>query len=180
MFLQILSGVSQMNGNATVSVYGEEFIGGQWVILAMGIVFVVTSFFASFLTDPFGRRPLLISSLIGSAVSTSILAAYFITSKQSLLYLGIFGFCVISSVGINPIIFTLPSELFPTRLRAVANGLTQTMSSIVAFVTLKLFVPINGVWGIEGNFIVYTVVSLIGAVAATVLPETAKTPISSN
>lgn len=169
-----------MDGNATVSVYGEEFIGGQWVILAMGIVFVVTSFFASFLTDPFGRRPLLVSSLIGSAVSTSLLAAYFATHSDVLLYCGMFGFCVISSIGINPIILTLPSELFPTRLRALANGLTQLVASVVAFVTLKMFVPINAVWGIEGNFIIYTIVSLIGAVSATFLPETAKTTISTS
>ncbi|XP_066904815.1 solute carrier family 2, facilitated glucose transporter member 6 isoform X1 [Halyomorpha halys] len=178
--LVILSGVSQMDGNATISVYGEEFIGGQRVILVMGIVFVVTSFFASFLTDPFGRRPLLICSLIGSAISTSLLTAYFVTHNDGLLYSGMFGFCVISSLGINPIILTLPSELFPTRLRALANGLTQLVASIVAFVTLKIFIPINAVWGIEGNFIIYTVVSLIGAVSAALLPETAKTTISSS
>ncbi|XP_066904819.1 solute carrier family 2, facilitated glucose transporter member 8 isoform X3 [Halyomorpha halys] len=179
-YVWILSGVSQMDGNATISVYGEEFIGGQRVILVMGIVFVVTSFFASFLTDPFGRRPLLICSLIGSAISTSLLTAYFVTHNDGLLYSGMFGFCVISSLGINPIILTLPSELFPTRLRALANGLTQLVASIVAFVTLKIFIPINAVWGIEGNFIIYTVVSLIGAVSAALLPETAKTTISSS
>ncbi|CAH1397233.1 unnamed protein product [Nezara viridula] len=178
--LQILSGVSMFNGSCALSVYAVEFLGGQWVAIEMGAVFVVSSFLAAFLADPIGRRPLLVSSLIGAAIFTSVLAAYFICFEKALLYVGLFGFCFITSVGINPFIMTLPSELFPTSLRAFANGLTQLTTGFLGFVCIKLFVNINETFGVTYNFILYTIISLIGAVAGYLLPETAKSVISAS
>ncbi|XP_014286725.1 facilitated trehalose transporter Tret1 [Halyomorpha halys] len=176
--LQILSGVSMFNGLSTLSVYAVEFLGGQWVAVEMGSVFVVSSFLAAFLADPVGRRPLLVSSLIGAAIFTTILAIYFMYQKKILLYIGLFGFCFITSVGINPFMMTLPSELFPTSLRGFANGLTQLTTGFFGFICIKIFVNINEILGIEYNFFLYTVLSLIGAMAGYLLPETAKSVIS--
>ncbi|XP_014286623.1 facilitated trehalose transporter Tret1 isoform X5 [Halyomorpha halys] len=176
--LQILSLVSMFNGSSSLSVYAVEFLGGQWVAIEMASVFVVSSFLAAFLADPIGRRPLLVSSLIGAAIFTTILAIYFIYKENSLLCIGLFGFCFITSVGINPFVMTLPSELFPTSLRAFANGLTQLTTGFFGFICIKIFVNINETLGIEYNFFLYTIISLIGAVAGYILPETAKSVIS--
>lgn len=161
-----------------MSVYAVEFLGGQWVAVQMGLVLMVSSFLAAFIADPIGRKPLLLSSLIGAAISTSVLATYFIWQEKILLYVGLYGFCLNVCVGINPCMMTLPSELFPTSLRAFANGLTQLSTNFFGFICIKTFVNINEAFGIQYNFILYSVISLIGAVAGYLLPETAKSVIS--
>ncbi|CAH1397235.1 unnamed protein product [Nezara viridula] len=178
--LQMLSCASTLNGASSMSVYAVEFLGGQWVAVQMGLIFTVTSFFAAFVADPVGRRPLLMGSLIGAAVFTSILAAYFICHEKILLYVGLFGFCTVCSLGINPCMMTLPSELFPTSLRAFANGLSQLSTNFFGFICIKIFVNINETLGIRYNFFLYTIISLLGAVAGYFLPETAKSVISAS
>lgn len=177
---QIISGVSQSNGTAQLGIYGEQFVGGQWVILWMGIIYTVVASCASFLPDAYGRKPLLILSLAGSAVFTFIVVVFFLTDIVMCLYVGVFGFCIISTMGLNIMILTLPSELFPTRLRALAAGITNVIAGIMASVAIKIFVPVKRVWGVQGNFILATVASLIGTAAAVFLPETAKTTIASS
>ncbi|XP_066904814.1 uncharacterized protein [Halyomorpha halys] len=174
--LQVISCVATLNGSVSLSVYAVEFLG-HWVAIEMSIVFVVSSLLASFLADPIGRRPLLVTSLIGAAICTSLLAAYFICQKKILLYIGLFGFCFIIPVGINACTMTLPSELFPTSLRAFANGLFQFTTNVSGFICVKIFININETLGVQYNFFLYTVVSLIGAVAGFILPETAKSVI---
>lgn len=178
IYLQILSWVSMSNGVSSLSAYASEFLGGQLVAVEMAAVSVVSSFFAAFLADPLGRRPLLVSSLIGAAIFTSVLATYFICREKILLYIGLFGFCFITSVGINPFMMTLPSELFPTSLRGLANGLTSLTSGFSAFISIKTFVDINERLGIQYNLFIYTVISLSGALLGYLLPETAKSVIS--
>ncbi|XP_014286696.1 facilitated trehalose transporter Tret1 [Halyomorpha halys] len=177
--LQVISCVATLNGGAAISVYAVEFMG-QWVAVEMSIVFIVSSFFVSFLSDPIGRRPLLVFSQIGAAVCTSLLAAHFICGEKILLYIGLFGFCFIASVGINPSTMTLPSELFPTSLRAFANGLFQFTTNVCGFICVKIFININETLGIQYNFFLYTVVCLIGAAVGYLLPETAKSVISAS
>nr|XP_014286755.1 probable polyol transporter 4 [Halyomorpha halys] len=175
----ILSCVNTLNGLPTISVYAIDLLG-QCLAVEMGIVFVISSFLAAFLADPIGRRPLLMFSMIGAAIFTSVLTAFFICQKKILLYIGLFGFCAITSVGINPFIMTLPSELFPTRLRAFANGLSQLTNSFSGFICVKIFVSINETFGIQYNFFLYTIINLLGAVSGYLLPETAKSVINAS
>lgn len=179
--LQILSGVNQLNGSATITMYTMDYLGGKWVAIEMGFITVASSFFGSILSDPFGRRPVLIVSQVGCAMTTVLLFCYFrfkdVRNSRLLLYFGIFGFCSISS-GISFIMLGLPSELFPTKLRAFINGLTQTIDAIACFFALKMFFTINNSLGIGANFIIYTVVSIIGSITAVFIPETANIRIS--
>ncbi|XP_066904806.1 facilitated trehalose transporter Tret1 isoform X2 [Halyomorpha halys] len=179
--LQILSSVNQLNGSATISLYTMEFLGGKWVAIEMGFITVVSSFFGSMLSDPFGRRPVLMVSQVGCAVSTILLFFHFhfmdLRNSKLFLYFGVFGFSFISS-GMSFIMLALPSELFGTSLRAFVNGLTQTVDAIACFIALKIFFTVNITLGIETNFIIYTLVSFSGLIAAMFIPETARQRIS--
>lgn len=179
LLLQLLSFISHMNGLPTLSLYATDTFGGRtWLTVGMGCVLAASSFVAAFLTDPIGRRPLLIASLAGSALFTAILAFYFVEGHDYLLYVGVVGFCVISSVGISPLIMTLQGELFPTSTRAIASGITELTLSFSSFLCLYIYLPINNLWGYHINFIIYTVLSLIGVIAVVLfLPETAKVTI---
>lgn len=173
--LQILSFVSHMNGLPSLSLYATETLGETWITIGMGLIMTVTSFVAAFLTDPFGRKPLLVWSLLGSGVATAILAVYFVILKKWIMFVGLIGFCVISSIGISPLIMTLQAELFPTSTRALASAITELTLSASSFICLKMFVPINNAYGVYVNFVIYTVLSAIGAVSVFFLPETSKT-----
>ncbi|XP_066904698.1 uncharacterized protein [Halyomorpha halys] len=173
--LQVLSFVSHMNGLPSLSLYATETLGQTWITIGMGVIMTVTSFAAAFLIDPFGRKPLLVWSLLGSAVATAILAVYFVYLKQWIMFVGLIGFCVISSIGISPLIMTLQAELFPTSTRALASAITELTLSASSFICLKMFVPINNAYGVHVNFIIYTVLSVIGAGSVFFLPETSKT-----
>lgn len=175
-----MSFISRMNGFPTLSLYATVTFGGRtWLTVGMGCLLAGSSFLAAFLTDPLGRRPLLVFSLAGSGVSTALIAVYFVVELNCLLYIGVAGFCVISSVGISPLIMTLQAELFPTSTRAIGSAITELSLSLAGFICLVSYLPVSNEFGMYVNFVVYTALSFFGVVITVFfLPETAKTKLS--
>lgn len=115
---------------------------------------------AAFFIDKVGRRPLLLTSAIGSTVSLIMLAlALEFVGKGSgaghdaAAYLAVIAACgnvAFFSVGMGPVNWVLGSEIFPLRLRAKAASLgvamNRTMSGVVtiSFLSLKRAITVPG------------------------------------
>uniref|UniRef100_A0A0D6R2N4 Major facilitator superfamily (MFS) profile domain-containing protein n=1 Tax=Araucaria cunninghamii TaxID=56994 RepID=A0A0D6R2N4_ARACU len=138
---------------------------------------------AAFLIDRVGRRPLLLTSSIGSTVSllALALALTFIgkasgAAHQVAAYVAVIAACgnvAFFSIGMGPVNWVLGSEIFPLRLRAKASSLgvavNRTMSGVVSISFLSLTKAIT----VPGTFFLFMAISGLCAVFIYVLvPET--------
>ncbi|KAH9303446.1 hypothetical protein KI387_015029 [Taxus chinensis] len=125
---------------------------------------------AAFLIDKVGRRPLLLTSTIGSTVSLLVLAlALEFIGKASgvahhiAAYSAVIAACgnvAFFSIGMGPVNWVLGSEIFPLRLRAKAAslgvGVNRSMSGVVSisFLSVKNAITVPGTFflfaGISG------------------------------
>lgn len=181
--LQILG---QLTGvNAVVyyapSIFESAGLGASSALLAtvgVGVVNLIATFVGMALVDKIGRTRLL---AIGSAIQAMCLAGFAI-----LLVVGvtsgvasaigvsfIFAYIAAVATGLNVVVFIIPSELYPLRIRATAMSLTLavnwTMSFLVSLTFLSLFDAFGGV----GTFGLYAVATAcLCLFALKVIPET--------
>lgn len=124
------------------------------------------------LVDRVGRRPLLITGFIGMFVALTALALWQSPGLAGLvLLLGLAVLFANSGPGIVNLVY--PSEVFPTAVRATANGLGTAVSRVGAIIgTLWLPTLINS-WGLHRVLWLFVGASIIGlAIAAALAPET--------
>jgi sugar porter (SP) family MFS transporter len=171
----VLAVVQQITGINTVLFYGsvifKEQVGGQTESSAIGanvviglVNFVMTTV-ALWVIDRVGRKPLLIVSAAGMAVSHLILGlAFRMSPPPAALVLSVMLLCVASfAVGMGPGVWVIMSEIFPTRVRGRAMSVA-TISLWVAcvaltstFLSLARAVTPSGAFWIYGAVCVFTV-----------------------
>mmetsp|Transcript_57403 Transcript_57403/g.159779 ORF Transcript_57403/g.159779 Transcript_57403/m.159779 type:complete len:522 (-) Transcript_57403:71-1636(-) len=155
---------------------------------------MVTIFFAAaqaagilgswFMVDRYGRRPLVLVSLLGVAVSLTAIGAAFsqpVVSKLAvvicvILYLVSFG------VGMSPVPWTVNAEIYPQRVRAqcisISTGTNWAMNFIVSQTFLTLATGMSTytddpMTHPNGVFFLYASISVVGLVCLWLLmPET--------
>jgi PHS family inorganic phosphate transporter-like MFS transporter len=75
--------------------------------------------------------------------------------------------------GPNVTTFVLPGELFPTRVRATAHGISAGIGKLGAFIGVFLFPVLQASLGLRGTLLLTAGVSVLGALLTLVLPEPA-------
>ena len=121
------------------------------------------------LADRFGRRPVLLVFVLGAAASVPL---YGLAGRHpGLLFflgplIGFFGHGYFSVFGA-----TL-SELFPSAIRASAQGFCYNSGRAVSALAPALIGAISNVWGIGGALAVTSAFFLLGGVLVLFLPET--------
>ena len=121
------------------------------------------------LSDRFGRRPAFIAFLLGAAV----IAPYYglLARNRTMLMvlgpaLGFLGHGYFSAFG------ALLAELFPTPIRATAQGLTYNLGrALIASAPLSIGV-LAKTWGVGPALILTSAFFVAGALVAYLLPET--------
>ncbi|KAK9500625.1 hypothetical protein O3M35_001858 [Rhynocoris fuscipes] len=189
--VQIVCFIKYLNGMpAIVSYSTRTFAASRAGILthsqltiAMGVILCVTTFFAAFMSDSVGRRPLLIISTMGSVLFNLIVGAYLylaeethidVTSYQWIMYSAVAGFCIVSNIGLGPLMQTIQAEFFPSHTRGIGSGITEVTASVATFFNLKQYQTIADLFGIYMNFWIFAFFGLIGGLTLCfVLPETA-------
>ncbi len=173
-----------------VVVYSSILFGPSLIAKGLGMgpikfalltqaIFVIPScvFYALYVLDKVGRKPLQVWGFIGAAIMLVIFAMM----KQSLVALPVLGFIVfglynaaingpsaVSGAGI------LGVELSPTRIRTVGQSITVAGGRIGASISAFLFPVLFTRLGEVGVIILLAVLSLLGAVLTqTLVPETA-------
>lgn len=142
-------------------------------------IFVIPSclFYALYVLDKVGRKPLQVWGFVGAAIMLVIFAMM----KPSLVALPVLGFIVFGfyNVAINGCSAVsgagiLGVELSPTRIRTVGQSITVVGGRIGASISAFLFPVLFTRLGEVGVIVLLAVLSVVGAVLTQLLvPETA-------
>ena len=182
-----LAVAQQITGINTVIYYAPtifKFAGlssASVAILAsvgVGVVNVILTVVAMQLIDRVGRRPLLLASLVGMAMSLFVLGLAFSLPQLSgslgwiavvslMVYVGSF------AVGLGPVFWLMLSEIYPLRIRGRAMSVGTIANWSANLVVALSFLTLTQVLGKPATFWLYGVVS-IGAwlFAFYMVPET--------
>ena len=124
----------------------------------------------AFCIDRIGRRTWAVTAFLVGAVLLTALAAGGAGVLWSLIVLSTLSYGVIGSV--NAVLYLYTPEIYPTRMRAVGTGLATSwlrIASAVGPTTVGYLVASNG---IRSVFLMFGIVAVIGALAATRMVET--------
>ncbi|XP_073979412.1 facilitated trehalose transporter Tret1-like [Rhodnius prolixus] len=178
-------------GMGTVSAFAEDIFAeaGQFWFTAnqqsicLALVFTLSTSVASHFSDTVGRRKLLIYSLIGTAISNATVAVYFgllqLTSLKVIpyvwiMYVGIFGFCFFTSIGLGQLVPTIKAEFFPSHTRSKGGAFLNLMAATAVFAQMYTFPIITAEIGMYFNFLLFGIVAVIGCIFVTIyIPESA-------
>ncbi|MBT2441079.1 MFS transporter [Streptomyces sp. ISL-36] len=143
----------------------------------IGVVNVAMTVAAIPLIDRAGRRPLLLFSLAGMAVSLLTLGAAMSVPPGPVTN-GIALICMITyvgsfAIGLGPVFWILAAELFPPEARARGGALCALVNWAANFVVGQLFLPVADAVGVSWVFWFFAAVAT-GALVFVVrqVPET--------
>uniref|UniRef100_W4VRX6 Putative sugar transporter n=1 Tax=Phaedon cochleariae TaxID=80249 RepID=W4VRX6_PHACE len=136
----------------------------------------IFSVMASFLLALVGRRMLAMISGLGTAISALFLGAFLHQNCQGLDYipaLFVLIYVAANTLGFMILPGVLISELFPTKIRGLAGGLTFMLFNFTLFGVAKVFPYVKSMIGISGVFWIFGLVSLGASLFLYLsLPET--------
>jgi len=146
--------------------------------VGVGIVNVLLTLVAMQLIDRVGRRPLLLISLAGMALSLFVLGLAFSLPQLS----GSLGWIAVASlmvyvgsfaVGLGPVFWLILSEIYPLRIRGRAMSIGTAANWITNLIVALSFLTLTQVLGKPATFWLYGAVS-VGAwlFAFFLVPET--------
>ncbi|MCW1300852.1 MAG: MFS transporter [Candidatus Parvarchaeota archaeon] len=141
------------------------------------LIFLVFAFpgyvLSILLMDKLGRRSIQLTGFIIMGISFLLLGIFPEIEKQIGLFLVIYGLSYLfTEFGPNTTTFVMPSELFPTKYRATGHGISSGIGKLGAFVGTFMLPILNPIIGLNGIFIIVSILSFMGIVTTFVLPET--------
>jgi putative MFS transporter len=122
---------------------------------------------AAFLIEKWGRRPTLVSFLAGSAVA----AVAFGLSHSVPLILASGIALSFFNLGAWGALYAVTPEVYPTALRATGAGSATAFGRLASILAPLLVLPLRGVIGTGGVFVIFACAFGLAMVAAWFLPE---------
>lgn len=172
LFLGAMLGlIQQVTGINTIIYYAPTifqlagFQDASSSILAtvgIGVVNVLATVFAVFTLDKVGRRPLLLTGLIGMGASLSGLSlAFYVGADASILpwiAMGCtFTYIICFAFSLGAILWLMVSEIFPLEVRATAMGVAVFSCWFWNFIVSSTFLTLLESIGPSGAFLLYAV-----------------------
>jgi MFS transporter, putative metabolite:H+ symporter len=140
------------------------------LLLSSGVGAIVGSMLWGYLSDRYGRRPLLIAAIAAAAIGTGVSAAAPVGAWQ---FLAVFRFLV--GVGVGGSVVTgspLLIELTPTRHRTLLGGfMTSAFIPIGTLVAGAVAAGLSDAIGFRGLLLVGLAPAVVGLLAIFVVPE---------
>jgi MFS family permease len=144
-------------------------------------LFLVVGFaLAILLIDRVGRMPLQIGGFLAMAVGLGILALAGTGGRQNvpLVFAGFILFNTLMNAGPNTTTYVLPSEVFPTRLRATAHGLASASGKLGAALGIFFLPVLQAALGLGPTLLVVASAAVLGAAVTWLTTvETAGRPL---
>jgi MFS family permease len=135
--------------------------------VAVGVVKTCSIFVATFLSDRVGRRPLLLASTAGVAVTLTT------TLTMAACFASVLAYVAAFSVGLGPLTQAYSAEVLPLRLRAQGTGLGTAVNRLTCGVLSMTFISLAGSVTMAGCFFLYAGMMVVACVFVYVrLPET--------
>jgi hypothetical protein len=149
--------------------HGDPFLAREITSVEGAVfldLFLILGFaLAIMLIDRVGRMPLQIFGFLAMAVGLGILALSGIGEQQNLflVFTGFILFNTSMNAGPNTTTYVLPSEVFPTQLRATGHGLASASGKVGATVGI-FFLPIfRAALGLETTLLLVASAAVLGA-----------------
>ena len=145
-------------------------------MLAVGVVNVLATFIAIAFIDRFGRKPLLLTGLVGMTVSLIAVGMSFwvldknpstgggpstvgiVTLVALVVYIASFAF------SLGPVVWTLISEIYPDGVRGRAIAVATAANWAAAFLVSQTFLSLLDAIGETATFFLFAVMCVIAYV----------------
>ena len=178
--------VQQITGVNSIMYYGTEilknagFDTGAALIgnIANGVISVLATFVGIWLLGKVGRRPMLLTGLLGTTSALLLIGIFSITLEGSaalpyvVLSLTVL-FLAFQQGAISPVTWLMLSEIFPTRLRGLGMGVTVFCLWIVNFLIGLMFPVLLATIGLSTTFFVFVALGILAMTfVVKFLPET--------
>jgi MFS family permease len=143
--------------------------------LGMFVVFAVPGYaLAVWRMDRIGHRRLQLVGFAVLAVAFALLGSVHVLTTTVAPFLGVFGLTYLFvEFGPNTTTFVLPSELFPTELRATGHGIASGVGKLGAFAGVFLVPTLETHLGLSGMLLVAAGFAGAGVLLTMLLPEAA-------
>jgi len=145
----VLMGLQQFSGINNAFNYSSTFLEQSGldpavitlIAVAMNVGNVLIVLLSSLLMDRLGRRALLLLSVGGMALACALLTAALLSGNVPLVCVAVVLFVATFGLGLGPVTWLLPAELFPMKKRAAASGLATGVNWLANFVVGQAFLP---------------------------------------
>lgn len=169
-FIQQVTGINTILYYAPTILQMSGFGSSATSILAtmgIGAILVLVTVISLPLIDFIGRRPLLISGLIGMAISLGLLAFLFRANNQitasmhSLALISMLLYIACFSFSLGPIMWLMIAEIYPLKVRGVGASLATCMNWASNLLVTATFLKLVELLGASGTFALYMLFSLL-------------------
>ena len=175
--------LSQLTGINVIIYYGPKIFAEAGFKMAesldsqviIGIMNVVATIFALWKIDHFGRKPLLITGVIGMMISLLCIAGVFFAGSDGspLLVVCILVYVTFFAFSFGCVTWTLLSEIYPTHIRGRAMSIATLSLWCGTFVVGQAFPWLLENLGGAGVFVLFAIMCLPAIIIAwKFLPET--------
>ena len=145
--------------------------------ILVGVVNVIVTIIALWLIDRFGRRPLLITGLVGMGLCLVILGIAFLFEGETSAGLASVVFMItyvaFFAVSLGPVAWLIISEVFPLGIRGRAMGIATFTNWLANYFVSLTFLTLLEKFTITGTFWLYAVICFLGLwFVIKLVPET--------
>ncbi|XP_042223410.1 facilitated trehalose transporter Tret1-like [Homarus americanus] len=144
--------------------------------ILVGVARLVATGVSAIFLDRIGRRPLLITTSVGCAVSAAIGGVFLLVDIQGsswILLAAVLVFVLSYGLGVGPIPWVLLGELLPTPVRSIGASITTFFFALMLFLVGFVFPELARLAGTGGSLLVFAAFnSIMAAVVWIFLPET--------
>lgn len=158
-------------------------ISSNMGLIILGGVALIASIASAFVVDMFGRKPLYLTSAFICTLCLGTVGTYFLLEKLNMNVksfswaplVALVVYFASHSLGLAPIPFVVSSEIFPIRVKSLANTIAIIYGFILAIIVSKCYQIVIDAAGFHIVFYVFALITLVTAiVVAVVLPETSR------
>jgi len=122
--------------------------------------------------DKIGRKPLQYMGFFMMALTYALMAWIPDVDRIVPLFIALFGVSFFFvNFGPNTTTFLIPSEIYPTSIRARAHGISAAIGKLGAFVGVFLVPFLLKQWGVYSTMGFMSVVSALGILVTIIIPE---------
>eukprot|EP00249_Psilotum_nudum_P010830 c22796_g1_i1 orf=183-1709(+) len=145
------------------------------VSVYLGLFKVVMTLIAVWKVDKLGRRPLLITGVIGLDLSLFLLAIYYAFAKgfPVLAVVGLLIYVGCYQVSFGPISWLMVSEIFPIRTRGRSLSITVLLNFAANAIVTFAFSPLQEAVGTAATFCIFGIIGILALIFIIfMVPET--------
>jgi len=175
----------QITGINTVIYYAPRILqtaglnsasGAILATVGVGVVNVGMTILAMFLVDRAGRRPLLLVGIAGMIITLGMLGLSFRYPSGQLAWIAVIclmGYVASFAISLGPIFWLLIAEIYPLKIRGLAEGTAATFNWASNLVVSLTFLTLVEKLGASSTFFLYALASVASWIFAYYfVPET--------